>query len=178
MGTIDWEDAQKNYGYKNYAKPGIYTVKCADVEIREVGQNGSIAQDFIFEEDDKKYPKATHWLTFKEGKDGWRQWHNLQLMIVLGSSEETAKKAIEKIEALEGKNKIVKGYEAAYKALLKKNPTVEIEVYQDGDYTRAEFTDGNVAMPHDSKPAQKTDDVAPEDIEGDEVDLSTLDMPF
>lgn len=176
--AVDWEEAQKNYGYKNYAVPGNYKVKCIDVEIKEVGSNGSIAQKFIFEEDSNKYPEATHWLTFKEGKDGWRQWHNLQLMIVLGSNEETAKKAIEKIEALEGKDKIVKGYEAAYKALLKKTPTVEIEVYQDGDYTRAEFADGNVAMPHDSKPVQKTDDVAPEDIDDGEVDLSELDMPF
>lgn len=174
--TVDWEKAQENYGYKNYATPGKYTVKCVDMEIKETS-TGSIAQEFIFEEDSNKYPKATHWLTFKEGKEGWRQWHNLQLMIMLGSSEETAKKAIEKIEALEGKNKIVKGYEAAYKALLKKAPTVEIEVYPDGNYTRAEFTDGNVAMPHDSKPAQ-ADDVAPEDIEGEEINLSSLDLPF
>ena len=174
--AIDWEDTQKNYGFVGYALPGIYKVKCVDMEIKETS-TGSIAQEFIFEEDDNKYPKATHWLTFKEGKDGWRQWHNLQLMIMLGSSEDTAKKAIEKIEALEGKDKIVKGYEAAYKALLKKTPTVEIEVYPDGNYTRAEFTDGNVAMPHDSKPAAKSDDIAPEDIpEDDEIDLSEI--PF
>ena len=175
MGTIDWEDAQKNYGYKNYAKPGIYKVKCIDMEIKETS-TGSIAQEFIFEEDSNKYPKATHWLTFKEGKDGWRQWHNLNLMMVLGSSEDTAKKAIEKIEALEGKDKIVKGYEAAYKALLKKTPTVEIEVYPDGNYSRAEFNDSSVAMPHESKPAPVADDVAPEEIPDGEIDLS--DIPF
>lgn len=178
---IDWDAVKEDNGqkYKNYAKPGTYTVKCVDMEIKETS-TGSIAQEFIFDEDENyKYPKATHWLTFKEGKDGWRQWHNLQLMTVLGSPEETAKKAIEKIEALEGKDKVVKGYEAAYKALLtKKKPTVEIEVYPDGKYCRAEFTDNRVAMPHDSKPAPVADDIAPEDIPNDEIDLSNLDIPF
>ena len=180
--STDWKKIEEDYGnkYKNYAKPGVYKAKCMDVEIREVGSNGSVVQDFIFEEDDERqYPKATHWLTFKEGKDGWRKWHNRQLMIVLGSSESTAEKAIDKIEALGDKEKIMKGYETAYKSLLKKKPEVEIEVYPDGKYSRAEFTDDRVAMPHDdAKPATTdTDDIAPEDIEdGEEIDLSEI--PF
>lgn len=178
--SIDWQKVEEEAGankYKNYAKPGTYKVKCADIEIREVGTNGSVAQEFIFEEDDQyQYPKATHWLSFKN--DSWRQWHNRQLMIVLGSSESTAEKAIDKIEALGDKEKIMKGYETAYKSLLKKKPTVEIEVFPDGKYSRAEFTDGTVAMPHDdAKPADADDEVAPEDIEdGEEIDLSEL--PF
>lgn len=179
--AIDWKQVEENNGnkYKNYAKPGIYKVKCIDVDIREVGSNGSVAQEFIFEEDDERqYPKATHWLTFKEGKDGWRQWHNRQLMIVLGSTEETAEKAIDKIEALGSKEKIMDGYKTAYKALLnKKKPTVEIEVYPDGKYTRSEFTDDRVAMPHDdAKPAPVSDEIIPEDIPDGEIDLSEL--PF
>ena len=178
--SIDWRKVEEDAGskYKNYAKPGTYKVKCVDVDIREVGTNGSVAQDFIFEEDDNyQYPKATHWLSFKN--DSWRQWHNRQLMIVLGSSESTAEKAIDKIEALGDKEKIMKGYATAYKALLKKKPEVEIEVFPDGKYSRAEFTDERVAMPHDdAKPtAEDTDDVVPEDIEdGEEIDLS--DIPF
>ena len=178
--AIDWRKVEEDAGskYKNYAKPGTYKVKCVDVDIREVGTNGSVAQDFIFEEDDQyQYPKATHWLSFKN--DSWRQWHNRQLMIVLGSSESTAEKAIDKIEALGDKEKIMKGYATAYKALLKKKPEVEIEVFPDGKYSRAEFTDERVAMPHDdAKPtAEDTDDVVPEDIEdGEEIDLS--DIPF
>lgn len=178
--AIDWKKVEEDAGskYKNYAKPGTYKVKCVDVDIREVGTNGSVAQDFIFEEDDQyQYPKATHWLSFKN--DSWRQWHNRQLMIVLGSSESTAEKAIDKIEALGDKEKIMKGYTTAYKALLKKKPEVEIEVFPDGKYSRAEFTDDRVAMPHDdTKPASEdTDEVVPEDIEdGEEIDLS--DIPF
>lgn len=176
--AIDWNKVEEDAGskYKSYARPGVYEVKCVDVDIREVGSNGSVAQDFIFEEDDdRKYPKATHWLSFKN--DSWRQWHNRQLMIVLGSSESTAEKAIDKIESLGDKEKIMKGYETAYKSLLKKKPTVEIEVYPDGKYTNAEFTDERVAMPHNgAKPAVVSDDVAPEEIEDGEIDLSSI--PF
>lgn len=178
--AIDWKKVEEDAGskYKNYAKPGTYKVKCVDVDIREVGTNGSVAQDFIFEEDDQyQYPKATHWLSFKN--DSWRQWHNRNLMIVLGSSESTAEKAIDKIEALGDKEKIMKGYETAYKSLLKKKPEVEIEVFPDGKYSRAEFTDDRVAMPHDdAKPATADmDEVVPEDIDdSEEIDLSEL--PF
>ena len=72
----------------------------------------------------------------------------------------------------------MKGYETAYKSLLKKKPEVEIEVFPDGKYSRAEFTDDRVAMPHDdAKPATAdTDEVVPEDIEDGEIDLS--DIPF
>lgn len=178
--SIDWRKVEEDAGskYKNYAKPGTHKVKCIDVDIREVGTNGSVAQDFIFEEDDNyQYPKATHWLSFKN--DSWRQWHNRQLMVVLGSSESTAEKAIDKIEALGDKEKIMKGYEAAYKSLLKRKPEVEIEVFPDGKYSRAEFTDDRVAMPHDdAKPATTdADEVVPEDIDdSEEIDLSEL--PF
>lgn len=180
--SIDWDQVkEKNTPkFKSYAKPGVYKVKCIDVNIREVGSNGSIAQEFIFEEDEERqYPKATHWLTFKEGKDGWRQWHNRNLMVVLGSSESTAEKAIDKIEALGSKDKIVKGYETAYKSLLKKKPEVEIEVFPDGKYSRAEFTDESVAMPHDdAKPATTdADEVVPEDI-NDEEEIDLSDIPF
>lgn len=179
--SIDWKKVEEDAGskYKNYAKPGVYKVKCVDVEIREVGSNGSVAQEFIFEEDDNyQYPKATHWLSFKN--DSWRQWHNRNLMIVLGSSEDTAEKAIDKIEALGDKEKIMKGYETAYKSLLnKKKPLVEIEVFPDGKYSRAEFTDDRVAMPHDDAKSATADadEVTPEDIEdGEEIDLSSI--PF
>ena len=178
--AIDWKKVEEDAGskYKNYAKPDVYKVKCVDVDIHEVGTNGSVAQDFIFEEDEQyQYPKATHWLSFKN--DSWRQWHNRQLMVVLGSSESTAEKAIDKIEALGDKEKIMKGYETAYKSLLKKKPEVEIEVFPDGKYSRAEFTDDRVAMPHDdAKPATTdTGEAVPEDIDdGEEIDLSEL--PF
>ena len=175
--AIDWDAVEENNGakFKNYATPGIYKVKCVDVEIKEVGSNGAIAQEFLFEEDENnKYPKATHWLTFKEGKDGWRQWHNLNIMMMFGLEKETAKKTIEQIESSNDKAKIVKGYETAYKKLLKNNPAVEIEVFPDGKYCRAEFTNNNVAMPHD----KKLENAIVDDALDGAVDLSIDDLPF
>lgn len=173
--STDWDKLKSSYD-KAYATPGKYKVKCVDVDIKEVGNNGSIAQKFFFESDEaSNIPEATHWLTFKEGKDGWRKWHNRCLMIVLGSSEENAEKAIDKIEALGSKEKIVEGYTTAYKTLLKKKPTVEVEVYLgDGDYKRAEFTDSTVAMPHEKASTSDSADAVME--EDDSIDLS--DLPF
>ena len=79
----------------------------------------------------------------------------------------------------ESKNKkedIVKSYEQAYSKLLSKKPEVEIEVYSDGKYSKTEFMDGRVAMPHENV-EQKDDDVAPTDIpDGDEITMD--DIPF
>lgn len=179
--AIDWNAVGGDNGakFKNYATPGIYKVKCVDVEIKTTS-TGSIAQEFLFEEDENnKYPKATHWLTFKEGKDGWRQWHNLNMMMMFGLEKETAKKTIEQIESSNDKAKIVKGYETAYKKLLKNNPAVEIEVYpepgKDGKiYNRSEFTDNNVAMPHD----KKLENAIVDDALDGAVDLSIDNLPF
>lgn len=175
--TFDWGDIQENAGgnYKQYASPGIYKVKCIGCEIKEVGTNGSVIQKFSFEESDVIYPTADHWLSFKN--DNWRMWHQKCLMEVLGAPEDKAKKTIEIAEGKDDKDFAVKAYQKAFDALLAKKPTVEIEVYQDGKYSKAEFTDQSVAMPHDNKPADAVDEVLPdaEDVDG-EVDLSEL--PF
>lgn len=172
--AIDWDEVEKeNKKFKNYAPVGEnYKVKCVDVEIHEVGSNGSIAQDFIFEEDkDYKYPKATHWLTFKPDKISWRRWHNLNLMIILGADKETAKKTIEKIEAFDDKDKIVKGYSTAYKTLIGNGKMVEIDIFADGKYTKAEFSDSSVAMPHDKKLEAV---ITGDEIKDDDIDLSDI----
>lgn len=181
MAGLDWDSIQESAGgnFKNYAADGDYKVKCTGVEIKEVGEKGSIIMKFGFEEDDVQYPTADHWLTFKEGKDAWRQWHNKCLMVVLGATEDGAKKAVEMAESKSGKDNIIKGYEACYKKLLVKKPEVEIEVYTDNGYARAEFKDRSVAMPHDSEPTKenKADDpLAGAEDASDEIDLS--DVPF
>ena len=97
----------------------------------------------------------SHWCTFKEGKDGWRQYHMKGLMVVLGASEDNARRAVEVCESKSGKDNIVKAYEAAFKKLLAKKPEVEIEVYQNGKYSSAEFKDRRVNMNNnkDTKPS-------------------------
>lgn len=175
---IDWDDVQDKMGggFKNYYADGKYTAKCDGVEIKEVGQNGSVIMKFHFEEtDEAQYPTADHWLSFKN--DAWRQWHNKCLMVVLGATEDAAKKAVEMAESKEGKDNIIKGYEACYKKLLAKKPSVGIEVYTDGEYARAEFLDRTVAMPHGDEPQKES---AGDDIisSGEPVDLSDEALPF
>ena len=175
----DWKALRDEMGgnFKTYAEDGDYKVKCDSIEIKEVGQNGSIIMKFGFEATDVQFPTADHWLTFKEGKDNWRKWHNRCLMVVLGASEEAAEKAVDVCESKSGKENIVKAYEQAYKKLVAKKPEVEIEVYTENDYARAEFKDRSVAMPHGNEPAKenKGDDVL---AGAEEVDLSDADLPF
>lgn len=177
--SIDWDDVQKNAGgnFKNYYADGKYTAKCDGVEIKEVGQNGSVIMKFHFEEtDEAQYPTADHWLSFKN--DAWRQWHNKCLMQVLGATEENAKKGVEMAESKSGKENIIKGYEACYKKLLAKKPEVEIEVFTEDNYARAEFMDRTVAMPHDNEgqPKPTSEDSSSPLESSEEVDLS--EVPF
>lgn len=177
--SIDWNSVQESAGgnFKNYYADGDYKAKCDGVEIKEVGQNGSVIMKFHFEEgDDGQFPTADHWLSFKN--DAWRQWHNKCLMVVLGATEDAAKKGVEMAESKSGKENIIKGYEACYKKLLAKKPEVDIEVYTENNYARAEFKDRTVAMPHDNEGQPKPASNEPASpIDGaEEIDLS--DVPF
>ena len=173
--AINWDDVQKEMGgeFKDYAENGVFKVKLAEVNIHEI-PSGSVAQDFIFEEgDDYKFPKVTHWLSFKN--DNWRVWHNKNLMEVLGASDEQAKKAVEICESKKDKDAIVQAYQSAYGKLASKNPEVEIEVWkEDGSkYSDADFTDRRVRMnrPEDNN---KGNSVLKS---GEEINLGD-DLPF
>lgn len=183
--ALDWDNIQQNAGgdYKNYYADGDYTAKCDGVEIKEVGTNGSVIMKFHFEEGkDGQFPTADHWLSFKN--DAWRQWHNKCLMVVLGASDDAAKKAVEMAESKDGKENIIKGYEACYKKLLAKKPEVKIEVYTElnesngKEYARAEFKDRNVAMPHGDEQKEKKETAEDIIAQGEEVNLSEADLPF
>ena len=177
--SINWVEAEEKAGgnFKQFYADGVYKAKCIGVEIKNVGDKGSTIMRFSFEEGEGRYPTADHWLSWNN--DNWRYVHNARLMQVLGATEEAAKKAVEMAEGKSGKDNIIKGYEACYKKLLAKKPEVEIEVYTENNYARAEFTDRRVAMPHgNEKQAEpKGDDILSqgEDISG-ETDLESL--PF
>ena len=183
--ALDWDNIQQNAGgdYKNYYADGDYTAKCDGVEIKEVGTNGSVIMKFHFEEGKHgQFPTADHWLSFKN--DAWRQWHNKCLMVVLGATDDAAKKAVEMAESKDGKENIIKGYEACYKKLLAKKPEVKIEVYTElnenngKEYARAEFKDRNVAMPHGDEQKEKKETAEDIIAQGEEVNLSEADLPF
>ena len=178
MNSINWDTLaeENNHGYKDYAADGKYTVKCTGVEVKEVGTNGSVVQKFQFEETDVQFPTADHWLSFKNA--GWRQWHNKNLMVLLGASEENAKKAVEMCESKDNKDSIVRAYEQTYKKLLSKKPEVEIEVFTDGKYARADFTASSVRMNRPEQEEKKPDeDVVPTDAEVD-GEISLEEIPF
>ena len=190
MSNINWEEAEEKAGgnFKSYAADGKYTVKCDGVEIKEVGQNGSVIMKFHFEDaPEGQYPTADHWLSFKN--DNWRYIHNKRLMMLLGASEDAAKKAVEVAESKNGKDAVMKGYESCYTKLLAKKPTVEIEVFTEvnpvngKEYARAEFTDRSVAMSRNNDDKQKSTGVvvSPSSIKDDienaeEVNLDEI--PF
>lgn len=177
--ATNWEELDKEMGgnFKNYATDGKYNVKCNGVEIKEVGSNGSVIMKFGFEEDNVKYPTADHWLSFKN--ENFRKYHSRNLMMVLGASKDAAQKAVDMCEGKSGKDAIVKAYDQTFSKLTSKKPAVEIEVYTENGYARAEFTDRSVAMPHGEEP-QKSSTEAPSEenpLEGaEEVDLG--DLPF
>lgn len=147
--ATNWDELENQYGskYKDYAPEGEHEAVISEIKIHEVGQKGSIAQDFIFSDSDKyAFPKVTHWLSFKN--DGWRKHHNKCLMVLLGATEDQAKKAVDACESKEGKDNIVKAYADTYKRLASKHPKVVIDVWQDGKYKVAEFVDSQVRMSH------------------------------
>ena len=178
--AINWEEAEadKKAGgsFKDYAPAGFYKVKVIGINIHEVGTNGSIAQEFEFaESDDYQYPNATHWLSFKN--DNWRFIHNRSLMILLGATKEDAQKAIESCESKGSKENIAKAYQQTYERLLKKKPEVEIEVWQQGKYSRADFNNSVRLNRPDDAPYQKQDS-AEDIIDSGDAITDDLDIPF
>lgn len=175
MATFDWSDIEQSAGneYKDYAVPGTYTVAVESVDIHELS-TGSVAEDFKFAETDVKYPKATHWLSFKNDK--WRMLHQRNLMMLLGATKEAAQKAVEICESKGSKENIISTYQQTYDKLLKKLPQVEIQVWkEDGSkYSEAEFTHGSVRMkkPGDDKPTKDEGQIVldqAEPIQDDEI---------
>lgn len=171
--AINWDEIEEQYGsqYKDYAEDGVYKVKCDGVEIKDAGTKGNKVVKFHFEEtDDVQFPTADHWMV--KDKDGWRIKHMKDLFIALGATEDKAKKACELAESKNDFEYAAKAYQKGFETLLAKKPEVEIEVYTDGKYARAEFTDRTVAMRRDN---DKKDDVI---ADADEISLDADEIPF
>lgn len=173
MASINWDDIEKQYGpkYKDYAEDGVYKVKCDGVEIKDAGTKGNKVVKFHFEDTDNfQFPTADHWMV--KDKAGWTVKHMKDLFVALGATEEKAKKCCELAEAKDDFEYAAKAYAKGFETLLAKKPEVEIEVYTDGKYARAEFTNRSVAMRRD-------DNKKDEPMSGaEEVDLSEVDLPF
>lgn len=171
--AINWDSIEEEYkggDFKDYAPEGKYTVKLASVEVKPAGSKGNCIVKFKFEDTDQyQFPTADHWMS--KDKTNWRIKHMKDLLTVLSGNEENAKKACEMAESKGSFDYAVQGYEKAFSTLANKKPEVEIEVFPDGKYSRAEFTDRRVAMKRDSNPL-----AGAQELTLDQQDA--LDMPF
>jgi len=152
--AINWDSIEEEYkggDFKDYAPEGKYTVKLASVEVKPAGSKGNCIVKFKFEDTDQyQFPTADHWMS--KDKTNWRIKHMKELLTVLSGNEENAKKVCEMAESKGDFDYAVKSYTKAFEALAKRGPETEIEVYPDGKYSRAEFTDRRVAMKRDNDP--------------------------
>ena len=169
--SIDWSSIEEKYGgnFKDYAKAGKYKVKMGGVANR-ASSTGTVWIEFKPADDDYAYPKIGHPISFNN--DAWRQWHMRCLFELFGASKDQAKKAVETCEGKGEKEAICKAYENAMKKLLEKKPEVEIEVWEEGGYARADFN-SNVRM---NKPQEETKEEEP--VFEDTEEISDEDVPF
>lgn len=162
--AIDWGEVSDKYdkGFKDYAKPGFYKAKVDGVEFKKVGAKGNYIMKLHLEETENvQYPTIDHF--FSKTNDNWRFFHSKCLFQALGATEEKAKKGVEMAEESGDYEKAIKTYERGFKALIASKPEIEIEIFQDGKYTRADFN-SSVAMPHDDA-IDRTGDMILEDSE-------------
>ena len=174
MPNINWDELASNYNkFKEYAPAGIHKVKVASVENREAS-TGTVWQEFKFEDDEKyAFPKVSHPLSNKNAN--WRAWHWKCLFELLGATEESAKKAVESCEGKGSFDQIKEAYLNAMNRLAAKHPEVEIEVWSDGQYSRADFNDRVRMSRPDDAPRQASTPANP--LEGAE-EINDTDVPF
>lgn len=172
--NIDWDELDKKYGFKSYAEDGPYKVRLDGVEVKDVGSNGNKIVKFHIEEtDDVKFPTIDHWLSVKN--KGWRMHHMKDLYIALGSTEEKAKKCCELAESKDF-DYAGKAYAKGFELLLAKKPEIEIEVYTENGYSRADFADRAISMRRDSSKKKEEPMAGAEPVADD--DEIVLDIPF
>ena len=184
MAEFNWDDIQKDAGgnFKDYAPDGEHTVKVKEVTSRE-SSTGTIWIEINFEEDDYKYPKISHPLSFKNDK--WRMWHFKEIFRALGADDDAAKKAVESCETKTGNENIAKAYVAAYNRLAAKHPELTIVVSgEEGSngkvYARADFK-GQLAMGDrdSSTSSPKAQEEASDDEEVEDTLSADVDsLPF
>lgn len=166
---INWEEIEGKYGtaFKDYAPAGKFEVKVSKANNR-ASSTGTVWMEFKPDDGDKyAYPKISHPISFNN--DAWRQWHMRCLFELFGATKDQAKKAVENCESKDGKEAICKSYEASMQKLLEKKPTVEIEVWEEGGYSRADFN-SSVRMNKPQVEEKAEDPIAgAEEIEEDSI---------
>ena len=190
MSTLNWdaiekEAKEKGGNYKNWAENGEHDVK---VESFELSDRGNGWFEFYFQEDEVKYPKLSVSF-FGDDKVNFRAHYYKEMMVLLGTTEENARKAVSVCEGKDSRESIFKAYGEAFTRLANKHPKIKIEVRdqydRDGNpvmsekgtiYGESVFTQASGLQFRQKKNAQADTEVVPEDIPDEEIDLG--DMPF
>ena len=178
MPNIDWEkiEEENKVTFKDYAPEGTHKTKVKEVALREAS-TGSKGINFILDENEEyKFPKygAVAWVSTKN--DSWRIHHMKELFVVLGFTEEQARKAVEQCEE---KEDLAKAYLAMFEKALPKSKEVEVDVFyrtDEDEYTTWDFKSEKVRMNRPEKKEEKKEDVL-----ADAVELSTEEtdsLPF
>lgn len=178
--NIDWDKVEEENKpmYKDYAPEGNHKTKVKEVVLQEASTGSKGIRFILADNDEYAFPKygATAWLSAKN--PGWRQHHMKEIFVVLGFTEEQARKAVEQCE---DKEDMAKAYLAMFEKALPKAKEIEVAVFrvhEDDQYATWDFASDKVRMnrPEKDSKAKKSDDP----LEG-AVELSTEntdDLPF
>ena len=172
---LDWDAIEKDNNmsnkYKNYAPEGVHTTKLADVSLTETPNNIGI-QFTLAENDEYKFPKygAASWIKTK--RDSFRQHHMKEIFVVLGFTEDQARKAVEQCE---NKEDLGKAYLEMFKKAVPKAKAFDVVVFpqeSNPQYTTWDFASEKVRMNR-----KKKEDKA-ENILEDATQIELTDEPF
>lgn len=178
MADINWTKIEEEnaVAYKDYAPVGVHKTKIDSVVLREASTGSKGIEFRLADNKEYSFPKygAVAWVSTKN--DSWRIHHMKELFVVLGFTEEQARKAVEQCE---DKEDLAKAYLNMFEKALPKSKEVEVDVFyrNEGDqYTTWDFNSNKVRMSRPEKKEEKKEDVLE-----DAVELTTeeaTDLPF
>ena len=182
MGSIDWDKVEADNATKflEYAPEGVHKTKIDEVVLKEASTGSKGIEFRLADNKEYSFPKygAVAWVSMKN--PGWRQHHMKELFVVLGFTEEQARKAVEQCEAKE--DKLAEAYLDMFKKALPKSKEVEVDVFykhEDDKYSTWDFNSNKVRMNRPEQDDKKEE--KKEDILADAVELTTEEtdaLPF
>ena len=181
MANIDWDKVEEDNkpNYLPYAEEGVHKTKVAEVKLQEASTGRKGIRFILADNKENAFPKygATAWLF---DKDSFRQHHMKEIFVVLGFTEEQARKAVEQCES---KEDMAKAYLAMFEKALPKAKEVEVAVFrvhEDDQYCTWDFASEKVRMnrPEKDKKAKKEENPLEGAVELSAEEVNDLDVPF
>ena len=187
---LNWDEIEAEVNtnnYKEFAPNGEHEVKIKEANKRD---NGNGWFEFVFEEDNFKYPKLS-FAFFSDEKVKYRAHYYKEVMKQLGATEEAARKAVEVCEGKSARGDVFKAYADAFNRLAKKHPRLTVEVRDQYDrngnpvcsaqgtvYGESVFSRASGLQFKSNAPTKTVADK--EDIlaEAEPADINDSDLPF